>query len=73
MSDSHPNPAQAEKRGSFSSWKGNKYPHVKLRGFYSDIISNENADKTGIVDNIPDSEHCHLWQVNKEDHLPLSK
>ena len=36
------------KRGSFSSWNGNKYPHVKLRGYYSDVISNQNADKTGV-------------------------
>ena len=61
------------KRGSFSTWKGNRYPQVKLRGFYSDIISNENADKIGINEDIPDASHCHMWEVNKEKHLPLSK
>ncbi len=73
MSDSQLNQVQAKKRGSFSSWKGNQYPKVKLRGFYSDIISNENADKTGLIENIPESEHSHQWQVNKEEHAPLSK
>ena len=36
------------KKDSFSSWRGNKYPQVKLRGFYSDIASTENASKTGV-------------------------
>lgn len=44
-----PDAVSDQKRGSFSSWKGNSYPKVKLRGFYSDIISNENADKTGVT------------------------
>lgn len=37
------------KRGSFSSWRGNKYPEVKLRGFYSDITSHENLEKTKVM------------------------
>jgi hypothetical protein len=36
------------KRGSFSSWRGNNYPNVKLRGYYSDIVSHQNADKIGV-------------------------
>ena len=43
-----PDTVVEQKKGSFSSWKGNSYPKVKLRGFYSDIISNQNADKTGV-------------------------
>ena len=42
-------PVLKSKRGSFTSWKGNKYPEVKLRGFYSDITSHQNADKTGVI------------------------
>lgn len=38
-----------QKRGSFTSWRGNKYPQVKLRGFYSDVVSNQNAEKTGVI------------------------
>ena len=37
------------KRGSFSSWRGNKYPEVKLRGFYSDITSHQNQEKTKVT------------------------
>lgn len=36
------------KRGSFSSWRGNSYPEVKLRGFYSDITSHQNLEKTRV-------------------------
>lgn len=60
-----------KKRDSFSSWKGNRYPQVKLRGFYSDIISNENADKIDIEGNLPDAQHCQIWDVHTEKNLPL--
>lgn len=43
-----PVPPSTAKRGSFSSWRGNKYPQVKLRGFYSDITSTHNSDKAGV-------------------------
>ena len=36
------------KRGSFTSWRGNKYPNVKLRGYYSDVTSVQNSDKTNV-------------------------
>lgn len=36
------------RKDSFGHWKGNKYPEVKLRGFYSDIASVDNAVKTGV-------------------------
>lgn len=36
------------RKDSFSHWKGNKYPEVKLRGFYSDIASVDNVEKTGV-------------------------
>jgi hypothetical protein len=48
MSDKSQNDVQHNK-DSFSSWKGNKYPHVKLRGFYSDVISNQNSQKIGVI------------------------
>jgi hypothetical protein len=38
------------RKDSLGSWRGNKYPSVKLRGFYSEIVSNQNADKTGVID-----------------------
>ena len=37
------------KRSSFGSWKGNKYPSVKLRGFYSEVASNQNAEKAHVT------------------------
>lgn len=37
-----------KKRGSMTSWRGNKYPEVKLRGFYSDIASYQNAERTNV-------------------------
>lgn len=40
--------AKTGKRGSFTSWRGNKYPSVKLRGYYSDITSNQNVDKVNV-------------------------
>ena len=39
------------KRGTYTSWKGNKYPEVKLRGFYSDVVTHQNVDKTGVSAN----------------------
>ena len=36
------------KRGSFISWRGNKYPEIKLRGFYSDITSIINVDRAQV-------------------------
>ncbi|RNA15334.1 Dynein heavy chain axonemal, partial [Brachionus plicatilis] len=59
------------KKDSFSHWKGNKYPQVKLRGFYSDIASVDNVEKTGIIDQVPDVIHSHAWEVHKEKHVPL--
>lgn len=61
------------KRGSYTSWKGNKYPQVKLRGYYSDVVSNQNADKTGLIEELPDVTHSFAWDVNKENHAPLGK
>ena len=26
-----------------------------------------------IITNVPDVTHSHAWEVNKEDHVPLSK
>lgn len=49
----HQNQALKSKRGSFSSWKGNKYPQVKLRGFYSDVTSQQNSDKNQVI--------CHYF------------
>lgn len=52
MSDSTPNnvprPPNQPRRPSNSVWRGNKYPAVKLRGFYSDVASKENTDKIGV-------------------------
>lgn len=42
------NPVLKAKRGTYTSWKGNKYPEVKLRGFYSDVATHQNVDKTGV-------------------------
>jgi hypothetical protein len=39
----------AKKRGSMVSWRGNKYPEVKLRGFYSDITSQQNVETTQVT------------------------
>jgi len=36
------------KRGSLTSWRGNKYPSLKLRGFYSDVTSRHNLEKTQV-------------------------
>ena len=49
-----------KKRGSMTSWRGNKYPEVKLRGFYSDITSEQNVDKT----------HVSL-QRNRKTNVPI--
>ena len=62
---------QPKKRDSFSAWNGNSYPAVKLRGFYSDVVSSENAARVPLGEHLPDVEQCHLWQVNTEKHLPL--
>ena len=43
-----PRPPQQGKRPSNSVWRGNKYPAVKLRGYYSDVASKENMDKIGV-------------------------
>ena len=43
-----PRPPQQGKRPSNSVWRGNKYPAVKLRGYYSDVASKENIDKIGV-------------------------
>jgi hypothetical protein len=43
-----PRPPQQGKRPSNSVWRGNKYPAVKLRGYYSDVASQENMDKIGV-------------------------
>ena len=48
MSDPNQAVQPNSKRGSFTSWKGNKYPQVKLRGFYSDVVSIQNSEKTGV-------------------------
>jgi hypothetical protein len=48
MSDTNQAIVTKSKRDSFSSWKGNKYPQVKLRGFYSDVVSIQNSEKTGV-------------------------
>jgi hypothetical protein len=42
------NPSLNLKRGSFTSWRGNKYPNVKLRGYYSDVTSVQNADRVNV-------------------------
>ena len=49
-----------QKRGSFTSWRGNKYPQVKLRGFYSDVVSNQNAEKTGVI--LTFLSHCFYFK-----------
>lgn len=36
------------KRTSFSSWRSNQYPEIKLRGYYSDVTSQHNLDKTSV-------------------------
>jgi hypothetical protein len=61
------------RRGSFVSWRGNKYPEVKLRGFYSDITSIKNVDKAQVIIEIPEVSQSHAWEVNKEKHLPPGK
>jgi hypothetical protein len=43
-----PRPPNQGKRPSNSVWRGNKYPAVKLRGYYSDVASKENMDKIGV-------------------------
>ena len=42
------NPVLKARRGTYTAWKGNKYPEVKLRGFYSDVASQQNVEKTGV-------------------------
>ena len=42
------NPNMALKRSSLTSWRGNQYPNVKLRGYYSDVTSVPNAEKIGV-------------------------
>ncbi len=41
-------PYNPGKRGSLTSWRGNKYPSLKLRGFYSDVTSRHNLEKTQV-------------------------
>lgn len=41
--------SSSARKDTFSHWKGNKYPQVKLRGFYSDIASLDNYEKTGVI------------------------
>lgn len=71
MSDNNQTTMQKSKRNSFTSWKGNKYPQVKLRGFYSDVVSNQNAEKSGVIEELPDVTHSFAWDINKENHVPL--
>lgn len=61
------------KRGSFSSWRGNKYPDVKLRGFYSDITSQQNLEKTRVIEEVPQVFQSYAWESHKEKHVPLGK
>ena len=51
MSDSTsqtPSPPKQAKSASNLTWRGNRYPSVKLRGYYSDVLSKENIDRIGV-------------------------
>ena len=43
-----PTPPKMAKRANNGSWRGNKYPVLKQRGYYSDVASKENIDKIGV-------------------------
>lgn len=48
QADNGESTAKKSKRGSFTSWRGNKYPQVQLRGYYSDVVSIQNSDRTEV-------------------------
>ncbi|XP_064629143.1 dynein axonemal heavy chain 1-like isoform X2 [Lineus longissimus] len=49
---------------------GQKYPEIKQRGFYSDILGDEAKERLGNVLTGPQTAQDTLWNVGKETHVP---
>ncbi|XP_048258404.1 dynein axonemal heavy chain 1-like isoform X3 [Haliotis rufescens] len=49
---------------------GERYPEIKQRGFYSDIVGTDAAESTKNVLNGPPTAQDTLWTVAKEKHTP---
>ena len=47
-----------------------KYPEIKQRGYYSDLITADAEERVGTVLNGPQTEQNTLWNVAKEQHTP---
>lgn len=65
-----PKPPKIAKRASNATWRGNRYPTLRQRGYYSDVASKENMDKVGEIFVGPSADQCHSWNTNKDQYVP---